>query len=87
MESTADMNSTTQQFTTLDTQRRVKHSGLFLYEFNDVSKRLKGEAQQLLSIHSLPTFMSKTPSKELTVTLSLFSIKYHVPLTDLYLTH
>lgn len=43
MESTADMNSTTQQFTTLDTQRRVKHSGLFLYEFNDVSKRLKGE--------------------------------------------
>lgn len=31
--------------------------------------------------------MSKTPSKELTVTLSLFSIKYHVPLTDLYLTH
>lgn len=31
--------------------------------------------------------MSKTPSKELTVTLSLFSIKHHVPLTDLYLTH
>lgn len=56
MESTADMNSTTQQFTTLDTQRRVKHSGLFLYEFNDVSKRLKGEAQQLLSIHSKTVF-------------------------------